>query len=144
MIDIQINGIASVQNEIKDKVDPAEVEQALIKGGLMIEGEAKKTCRDMKAVDTGRLMGSISTNWGSNSGAKGDVESPALPEDGVDKPDMPSGTVAAVRVGTNVEYAEYVHDGTRRMPPRPFLEAAANNKESEITEMIDRLIEKQK
>lgn len=33
----------------------------------------------------------------------------------------------AVYIGTNVEYAPYVHEGTSRMPPRRFLRAAVEN-----------------
>lgn len=58
-----------------------------------VESAAKARC----PVDTGRLRGSI--NWR--------IEEDAL------------GLVAII--GTNVEYAIYVHEGTRYMAGRPFL-----------------------
>jgi len=136
MISINVTGLDKVRDDLNKRVNPKKIEEALIKGGLLIEGEAKTVCRDLRAVDTGRLMGSISTNWGSNTG-QGQVESPALPEDGVDKPELPAGAIAVVRVGTNVDYAEYVHDGTRRMPPRPFLTIAANNKQADVNKLVE-------
>ena len=61
-----------------------------------VTNEAKR----MAPVDTGRLRASIT--W-------------QLLRDG-------DGLFA--RVGTDVEYAYYVHEGTRRMAGRPFLEDA--------------------
>jgi phage gpG-like protein len=55
---------------------------------------------DMKAVRTGRLKNSIKMEMKLESNAPTAI------------------------VGTNVEYALYVHDGTRRMRKRPFLLAA--------------------
>ena len=37
----------------------------------------------------------------------------------------PTGRGIEVHVGTNLEYAPYVHDGTVKMPARPFLAEAA-------------------
>jgi len=54
----------------------------------------------MKAVRTGRLKGSITMAMALEDGAP------------------------TAFVGTNVEYAGYVHNGTRRMRKRPFLLAA--------------------
>ena len=48
-----------------------------------------------------------------------------------------------VDVGSNCEYASYVHDGTYKMSARPFLESAADpeidNLEENIAEAIERL-----
>lgn len=75
---------------------------ALTEIGMSCERFAKKTC----PVDTGRLRNSIT--WALSSGEK------------------------AVYVGTNVEYAFSVHEGTgtnKKKGPRPFLKnAAANHK----------------
>ena len=77
-----------------------------------IEKTAYKIERGAKAncpVDTGRLRGSITTEIGS------------LQAD----------------IGSNVEYAGYVHDGTYKMGARPFLETAA---EAEIGGLEERII----
>lgn len=65
--------------------------------GLTAEGYAKRKC----PVDTGRLRNSIThqVDAGERSGK--------------------------VRIGTNVEYAEYVELGTYRQREQPFLKPAA-------------------
>lgn len=66
--------------------------------GKRVEGAAKRRT----PVDTGRLRSSITT--------------------GVFQ--VPYDPYLAVRVGTDVEYATYVHEGTRYVGARPFLEDA--------------------
>jgi hypothetical protein len=73
------------------------VHQNLLQRGLRVESEAKVGC----PVDTGRLRVSITTV-------------PAVDDDGT----------GYVNVGTNVDYAVFVHDGTRFMQGRPFLRDA--------------------
>lgn len=80
--------------------------QDLLKRGLRVESAAKRNLSGIggsgpKRVDTGRLRASISTVLVSRGGTP------------------------AVVVGTNVEYARWVHDGTgiygpRRRPIRPI------------------------
>lgn len=65
----------------------------LLRTGIRVQTEARRRC----PVDTGRLRASI----------------------GVTLTAAPAGF--AVRVGSDVIYARYVHDGTRYMRPRPFL-----------------------
>jgi hypothetical protein len=48
---------------------------------------------------------------------------------------VPAGAIAAV-VGTNVEYAVYVHDGTSRMAARPFLARAMAETADEVPALI--------
>ena len=47
-------------------------------------------------------------------------------------------------IGTDVEYAHFVHDGTYKMAARPFLESAANKElegiEDRIADAIARLL----
>lgn len=72
---------------------------ALEEIGLVAEGAAKRLC----PVDTGRLRNSIT------HALIGDED--------------------AVAIGTNVEYAIYVHEGTSKRKGTPFLtDAALNNK----------------
>ena len=84
-----------------------------------IEKTAYKIERGTKAncpVDTGHLRRSITTEIG-------DLEA---------------------NVGSNIEYAGYVHDGTRYQPAKPFLETAANAEmdgiEDRIADAIERLL----
>ena len=65
-----------------------------------VEKTAKENIKRNKTVDTGRLLGSISTD---------------IKQDG-------SGITA--EVGTNVEYANYIEYGTYKMSAKPFLNPA--------------------
>lgn len=70
--------------------------RALEAVGIAAESDAAKLC----PVDTGRLRNSIT------HAIDGDEQ--------------------AAYIGTNVEYAEYVHNGTSRRKPQPFLTDAVN------------------
>lgn len=71
------------------------LEAALEEIGLVAEGYAKKLC----PVDTGRLRNSITHAISTDE--------------------------KATYIGTNVEYAPYVHEGTSRHKGTPFLTDAA-------------------
>lgn len=80
--------------------------------GLHLEGEAREELlNDPKRWDTGRLAGSI--------------------ESEVDGGDL------KLFVGTNVEYAGYVHDGTHRMAPNRFLRNAFEHNEDQIKSYLE-------
>lgn len=142
MIDVQITGVADAANKLGNSIDKNKIQNIMIKGGFEIEGEAKRTCRDLKAVDTGRLMGSISTNWNESGFSNGRVDTPAISEDGASQPEIKNDDIAVVRIGTNVNYAIYVHEGTRRMLPRPFLLIAVKAKLPKIQNEINDLFNK--
>lgn len=72
------------------------VARDLARRAIAVQAEASRLC----PVDTGRLRGSIEWEIGKDS----------------------RGLVA--RVGTNVEYARFVEEGTRRMTAQPFLRPA--------------------
>lgn len=81
---------------------------------------------DNKAVDTGRLMGSITyrTSTGGDEPRTPVRPNPDVgPEDGL-KGSAPRGTAY---IGTNVEYAQHVEFGTKRMRPRPFMRVGCEN-----------------
>ena len=86
--------LAKKRRELLDKLElaGAEIESEAV---LNISGHNGD---ELKAVDTGHLMGSITHK--------------------VYKKDL------KVRIGTNVEYAPYVELGTYKMPERPFLTTA--------------------
>ncbi|MBR0340675.1 MAG: HK97 gp10 family phage protein [Oscillospiraceae bacterium] len=86
------------------------VNNALTKIGGLIEGEAKDELENSpRRVDTARLKNSITNK------VDGDV----------------------VYIGTNVEYAIYVHEGTRRMTPNRFLRNAVERNEDQIVKIIE-------
>lgn len=72
------------------------------------------------AVDTGRLRASISFITPTREGVNkvSDEEAAKLKVGDTLKGSADKNTVV---VGSNVEYAEYVHDGTSKMVGRPFL-----------------------
>jgi HK97 gp10 family phage protein len=104
--------------------------KGMIKCGLAIERDAKRMC----PVDTGRLRASISTNWSTSGMVYGKVENKAFGADGVS---MPVNEGFSVKVGTRVEYAEYLEHGTFRMGgAQPFLFPAYEYNKKRLPEYI--------
>ncbi len=89
-----------------------DIADALMSGGLKLEASAKRNT----PVDTGRLRDSITTQAKDNG--------------------------LTVEVGTNVEYAEFVHNGARGRMPRPFLEQAWEQNKDKIIAEIGSAVEK--
>lgn len=88
------------------------VERILEAVGLHLEGEAKDELEnDPRRVDTSRLKNSITHVV--------DMSEPA------------------VYVGTNVEYAPYVHFGTRRMEKNEFIKNAFVRNEDQIRRYVE-------
>lgn len=77
--------------------------------GAVVESEAKKNIVDMKAVDSGDLLNSITHEVDDDT----------------------------VRIGTNLDYAQWVCLGTEKMPPRPFLRQAIANSKDKIKEILN-------
>ncbi len=94
---------------LKD-VLPEKIAQGLELAGQYVENTAKENITDMGAVDTGALKNSITHNVDHNK----------------------------VEIGTNVEYAPFVHDGTFKMEGRPFLQNAVDEHMTEIVEYFKR------
>lgn len=102
-----------VSIKITDNVDlvkrstQASINAALEAIGAHIADEAADELENTpRRVDTGNLKNSISHNVNSSENA--------------------------VYVGTNVEYAPYVHEGTRRMAPNRFLKNAVEHNADQI------------
>ena len=91
-MDLEIT--ADNTEEIKE-IARQQLLTALEAVGLQAEGNVKREIRRLNAIDTGRLLNSITH--------------------GVDASDN------TAYVGTNVDYAPYVEYGTSKMEARPYL-----------------------
>lgn len=86
--------IRELANRYRKFSPKKDLQEALLKAGFLLEGEAKR----QTPVDTGRLRASIYVT-----------------------PRMSLGN-AYVEVGPHTDYGLYVHEGTRWMRARPFME----------------------
>ena len=109
------------------------IERAMNAIGIHLEREAKDELENSpRRVDTSRLKASITyaTEMNHTSGeapaSGGDFATHATPEKGT------------VYVGTNVEYAAYVHEGTQRLTPNRYLKKAFSRNEKQIKEYLKR------
>ena len=83
--------------------------------GLHIEGEAKEELENTpRRIDTGNLRNSITNEVVDDE--------------------------KAVYIGTNVEYAIYVHEGTSRMAPNRFLKNAVSRNVDQIKDYIKKAL----
>ena len=105
--------------------------------GLAAEGHAKKAIKAQDAIDTGTLLNSITyaiagyqTHVESYSGNKGGGS-------GSYSGTMDGEKDSAVYIGTNVEYAPYVENGTSKMKARPFLKPAATEHGAEYKKLME-------
>lgn len=107
-MDFKINDYSKEVLQAKDEA----VKRFLEEAGLFLEGEAQAELEnDPRRIDTGRLRNSISH--------------------------APGGEGEYVEyVGTNVEYAPYVHEGTRRMTANRFLKNAFEKNMDQIKEKL--------
>lgn len=89
-----------------------------------------------KAVDTGRLRASISFITPTDSGDSGEANTHSKAGDKL------TGTAEknSVVVGSNVEYAEPVHNGTSRMEGRPFLREGIDKTKSEMERQVTTIL----
>ena len=92
------------------------------------------------AVDTGRLRASISFITPTDKGGSGQPK-PANAQAG----DELTGTAEqnTVVVGSNVEYAEKVHNGDSKMAERPFLREGIDKTKDQMQEQVDKIFKGQ-
>jgi len=115
-ITIRVDGLEDIKqafSRFPDTVGPF-LRTAATKSAFAVEGEAKKGT----PVDTGRLRASIATSLGIASRGLGSV------------------------VQTNVYYAIYVHEGTRYMRGRPYMQQGAEAASGKIEQYYKEEIEK--
>ena len=103
--------IINHRNEVERAISQA-LPRALEGVGIFVESEAKDELEnDPRRIDTGNLRNSITHDV---------VESEQ-----------------AVYVGTNVEYAIYVSEGTQKMAPNRFLKNAVERNADQIKDYIE-------
>ena len=92
------------------------------------------------AVDTGRLRASISFITPTQKGGSGQPK-PANAQAGDDL----TGTAEenSVIVGSNVEYAEKVHNGGSKMAGRPFITEGINKTKDQMQEQAEKIFKGQ-
>ena len=146
-VTVRIEGIEKTISNLKSwqVIKTEATKTALKETGFKTEGDAKRNC----PVDTGRLRASLSTNWAGSPLSYGRTSAKAKMNDGVGRPMGKPGLVVAV--GTNVEYAPYVHFGTARvlkwggyrlMAGRAFLAMAYHKNEPELERRIKKIFKK--
>lgn len=121
--------------QVIDAKDKA-IEAALYAVGMFLAGQASGQLEaNPRRVDTGRLRNSLAFATSEKSGrarapivgiSKGDDATPhGMPE---------KGTMAW---GTNVEYAEYVHEGTSKMAPNRFIKNSWEINKDQVKKYIE-------
>lgn len=92
------------------------------------------------AVDTGRLGSSLSfVTQGGETGDNGLPQPPnARPTDRLDVTDVPA--EPAVVIGSNVEYARFVEEGTSKMAERPFLRVGIEREKANIKKDVENIL----
>lgn len=137
-------------NEYMNEVEKA-LDAALEAVGIHLEGEAKEELsNDPRRIDTGLLRNSITYALDGESAKISQYS--ADKESQYGKKGIPSGTYSgtapkeggsdrSVMIGTNVEYAIYVHEGYSKpdggqVAPNRFLKNAVERNREQITEYI--------
>lgn len=136
--------------EAKERMQRA-VDRYLEEAGKHLEGEAKKAIEaDPRRVDTGLLRNSITFAVYGRQANISSYTSDATDKNGdpVD-PIEEGGYVGlapgesegkAVYIGTNVEYAMYVHEGTSKMAPNRFIKNAIEWNRQQLKTMAESII----
>ena len=112
--------------------------------GLHLVGEAQDELQnDPRRVDTGLLKNSITfaldgqathiRNYKADTGDGAGTYSGTAPEE--------KGGDHALYIGTNVEYAVYVHEGTRRMTPNRFIKNAIERNKDQLKSKLKEALE---
>ena len=125
-------------DEYMEEVGDA-LEKALLEIGIHLEGEAKEELSNSpKRIDTGLLRNSITYALDGEAAATSTYKADSGNESGSYSGTAPKETDGnrSVIVGTNVEYAIYVHEGTSKMSPNRFLKNALDRNKDQIDAKI--------
>lgn len=130
-----VSHVPETLDDLKDKMKTAM--KAVAED---MEGEAVLEIQsDPVRVDTGLLKNSITSGIGGGSVSKSVYTADSGDGSGSyggELPDDEDSQVTAF-VGTNVEYAKYVHDGTTKLtPPNRFLRNALDNNKDRYKQVI--------
>ena len=105
--------------------------------------------KDPQRVDTGLLKNSIAHAVVGRSAEPSAYSADGPDKDGIVRTGSYSGTAPDegpdkpyVMIGTNVEYAIYVHEGTARMTANRFLKNAMDENKSELLEIVAKELKK--
>lgn len=140
-IHIAADNIEQAKQEIQQRA-----RKALTAVGIQASSLARTELqRSPSRIDTGLLRNSITYALDGEGAAIGSYSADKASRYSGKTP--PSGSYGgttskepegrqAVYVGTGVEYAIYVHEGTDRMAPNRFLKNAVENNQSEIISII--------
>ena len=140
-MDVEVNfKIEDMSAQVLGDLGKAEA-RALFAAGIIVQKGATDSISGLytaenKAVDTGRLRASISfiTPEEQSGGAQN-------PPENAKETDVLKGRAEphTMIFGSNVEYAQYVHNGTEKMPSRPFLREGVDRSKAEIKETIEKI-----
>jgi len=157
MVDFKIEIVEDNTEKLKQILE-AESEKILTAIGMHIEGEAKEELsNDPKRIDTGLLRNSITyavsgghtairsyhAEYANNRTEKGEryhagseeATSVNFGSYSGQVPEEPNGR-KAVYIGSNTEYAPYVHEGTTKMTANHFLKNAAEKNKTQVMRYI--------
>lgn len=145
IVDIQDNSdlfIAAVEAAAETALDAAGMQAATL--------AARELQKTPSRIDTGLLRNSITWAVGgkpaaisSYSADRPSKTTGKMPPSGSYGGAAPADTdkTRSVYVGTNVEYAIYVHEGTKRMAPNHFLKNGISKNRGELSEIMKRILQ---
>ena len=136
--------LTSHVEEIKNASEEA-IERALEAMGIQAVAHAKQyISSDPVRVDTGLLRNSITYAVAGKAPAEGSYKADKGDGKGSYSGTAPSSgkNEKAVYVGTNVEYAIYVHEGTSKMSANRFLKNAVMNHKDEYKAIAEQELKK--
>ena len=118
------------------------VRQFLVDAALHISSEARKAlAKDPIRIDTGLLKNSVTYAISGEGAAEQTYKADKGGKGGSYKgktPEYKKGL--GVYIGTNVEYARYVHEGTKRMTPNRFLKTACELNKDQFKQNLKRIL----
>lgn len=118
-----------------------KIEKALTAMGIQAEKYSKLKLENYpRRIDTGLLRNSITYALGGESTAISTYTDDKKQQTGSYSGSIGYEKEQAVYIGTNVEYAPYVHEGTDRMIPNRFLRNAVADHAKEYIEIANRMV----